>query len=383
MDQRSEYLTQLLEKIGVPLMEAVSARQGAGTGEGVTDHDAREVAALLAKTIQVSIDIGKNMDLGALEDQGESVRVALAALAGSIVAEQYKHSGQVPDDQGLGRITTALQAVMTFSENFVPSAENTARLKQIKAQGAPVDTQQTGIQYIQAFIPVVNAIGDFSFGEPEQRLVQDVADRLTKKAMALRESIFIDLLSPDDQKFIELALLRSLTLIYSACHRTETGKLMQSGAAQTGSASMTSVWTSFDMRAAMLETLGAGLVPKSSAAASGAGDKAPAVTVSEKPPEQPPLPQTPPPPPPPQSTETQQAETGGNPMSMFAKPKEDSPPAAPEVPPEAPSSPPTPPTPPAETTPLPAEPPVQPPAQKESGGDPMSFFKSGDKSEKT
>ena len=386
MDQRSEYLIQLLEKIGAPLMEAiadVSARQP----QEETGDDARKIAELLARTIQVSIDIGKNMDLSAQEDQGESVRVALAALAGSIVAEQYKHSGQVPDDQSLNRITSALQAVMTFSENFVPSEENTERLKQIKAQGQPVDARQTDIQYIQAFIPAVNAIGDFSFGEPEQKLVQEVADRLTKKAMTLRESIFADSLSPDDQKFIELALLRSLTSIYSECHRAETGRLVKSGAqTETGGASLTPVWTAFDVRAAMLETLGTSLAPQN--AASGTSDKAPQAPAEKV---EPPPAQAPPPEPPAKPPTQPPAETGSNPLSMFAKPKEDSPPAPtapppvetpPESPPESPTQPPAPP--PAEPPPTQAAPP--PPEQQEQeqqqGGGPMSFFKSGDKSEK-
>ncbi len=382
MDQRSEYLIQLLEKIGAPLMEAiadVSARQPQGEAENATGNDARKIAELLAKTIQVSIDIGKNMDLSTQEDQGESVRVALAALAGSIVAEQYKHSSQVPDDQSLNRITSALQAVMTFSENFVPSEENTERLKQIKAQGQPVDGRQTDIQYIQAFIPAVNAIGDFSFGEPEQKLVQEVADRLTQKAMVLREAIFTTSLSPDDQKRIELALLRSLVSIYSECHRAETGKLAQAGAQppEAGAASLTPVWAAFDVRAAMLETLGASLAPQN--AASGTGNKAPQAPAEKV--EPPPVSDPPPPEPPTQPP----AEAGSNPLSMFAKPKEDSPPTptAPppvETPPEPPAQPPAPP--PAEPPPTQAAPPPPEQQEQQQGGGPMSFFKSGDNSEK-
>ncbi|GJL85730.1 MAG: hypothetical protein DHS20C02_15050 [Micavibrio sp.] len=371
MDKRSEYLIQLLEKIGAPLMEAiadVSTRQP----QDEAGDDAKKIAALLAKTVQVSIDIGKNMDLASQEDQGESIRVALAALAGSVVAEQYKHGGQVPDDQALARITGALQAVMTFSENFIPSEENTERLKQIKAQGQLVDARQTDIQYIQAFIPAVNAIGNFSFGQPEQKLVQEVADRLTSKAMVLRESIFAGSLSPDDQKRIELALLRSLASIYAECHRAETSRLTQFDAGQneTGGASMAPVWAAFDVRAAMLETLGTSLAPQN--ASSGTGNKAPA------PAEPQPTTETPPTEPPAQPVQPP-AEAGSTPLSMFAKPKDSAAPPTqtPEAPPAAPETPPQPeqPLPPAEQT-------APPPTQQQQDGDPMSFFKSGDNSEK-
>lgn len=351
MDQRSEYLIQLLEKIGAPLMEAiadVSARQAQENPANAVGDEAKKIAELLAKAVQVSINIGKNMDLASQEDQGESIRVALAALAGSIVAEQYKHSGKVPDDQGLSRAATALQAVMTFSENFVPSEESTQRLKQIKAQGLPVDARQADIQCIQAFIPVVNAIGDFSFGQPEQKLVQEVADRLTKKAMVLRESVFAGLLSVDEQKYTELALLRALATIYSECHRAETRKLIQPGGRQTeaGTASLTPVWNAFDIRAAMLETLGAGLATQGSATAT---DSKPPAAPQTQPPPQPAKPPT---------------ATASTPLSMFAKPKEQAPPVNP------PAS--------KDTPPSPEQP---PPPKSQQGGSPMSFFKSDDKSE--
>ncbi len=355
MDHRSEYLVQLLEKIGGPLMEAitdVSARQQVNMPESPAGDEARKMAELLAKAVQVSINIGRNMDLATHADQGESVRVALAALAGSIVAEQYRHSGKVPDDNGLGRITAALQAVMTFSENFIPSPESTQRLKQIAATGAPVDPHQADIQYLQAFIPVVNAIGDFSFGLPEQKLVQEVADRLTKRAMTLRESVFSGLVSADDQKYAELALLRTLAALYSECHRTETRKLAQQGAGQPGGVSIAPVWSAFELRVAMLETLGSELAKQqgtSSASSKSPIPVAPAAAAPVTPPQSvapPPPPASPPP-------------ASGNPLSMFAKPK-DSPPAQP------PQSPP------------PAQSPPANPGQ--GGGGPMSFFKSGDKS---
>lgn len=359
MDHRSEYLVQLLEKIGGPLMEAitdVSARQQGNMPESPAGDEAQKMAELLAKSVQVSINIGRNMDLATHADQGESVRVALAALAGSIVAEQYRYSGKVPDDNGLGRIAAALQAVMTFSENFIPSPESTQRLKQIAATGTPVDPHQADIQYLQAFIPVVNAIGDFSFGLPEQKLVQEVADRLTKRAMTLRESIFANLVSADDQKYAELALLRTLAALYSECHRTETRKLAQQGAGQPGGVSIAPVWSAFELRVAMMETLGSELAKRQGASSTGAKSPIPVAPAATAPVPPPPLPQEPPKPLP--SAPPTAPPAAANPLSMFAKPKE-------QPPAEPPQS-----SPPAQS----------PPASSGQGGGPMSFFKSGDKS---
>ncbi len=373
MDQRSQYLIQILEKMGAPIMAAiadVSTKQpgneaSATSADDLAAGDAQKAAELLAKSVQVSIDIGQNMDLATHDDQGESVRVALAALAGSIVAEQYRHYERIPSEQDSKRLVSALQAVMTFSENFAPTEDNTQRLKTLEAQGEAVDSKQTDIQYIQAFIPAVNAIGAFSFGQPEQKLMQDVADRLTKKAMALRETIFGDSLSGDEQKYAELALLRSLGNLYSECHKAETEKMT----ANPDSSSLDAVWSGFEVRASLLETLGAGFVPEQNA---GQTSKAPAIEEkAPPPPTEPPAESAAPAP--------QQEQDGGNPMSMFAKPKEDgAPPAAPPTETAA-----QPPEPPPETPP---EPPVQPPREpppqeQQQGSGPMSFFKKGDESE--
>ncbi len=351
MDQHSEYLIQLLEKIGVPLMVAITEVSDSGeepsaeSPDELAGQDAQKIAELLARAVQVSIDIGKNMDLAAAVDQGESVRVALAALSGPMVAGYYKQNRRIPADQDLKRIVTALQAVMTFSENFVPSPENTQRLEQIKAQGVPVDAMQVNIQYIQAFLPAVNAIGVFPFGRPEKKLMQDVSDRLVKEATRLRESVFGTSLPSDDQKFTELALLRSLACIYAECHRAETSRLMamdevartKQAESEGGALSLEPVWTAFDLRASMLEALGLGLGPGAQGA-SGQTEKEP--VAPEAPAETPPpvkeqtLPPaqeqaatepSPPPiaaePPPSEKQESPPAQESSGPMSFFKPPK--------------------------------------------------------------
>jgi len=313
---------------------------------------------------------------------------------------------------------------MTFSENFVPSAESVQRLEQLAADGSPTDTRQATIQYIHAFIPVVSAIGDFPFGQPEQKLIQDVSERLTKKAMALRETIFGATLSGDNQKFAELALLQGLGDIYAGCHLAETKRLTSMGdqARETaGGMSMDPVWKAFEVKASMLEALGAALVPNK-----GGGAQTQAPSQAAPPPATEPVAQTPPPaappatPPPaappttpPPQTEAASAQNENppntNPMSLFAKPKEQAPAAPPVAPPAEPSAAETPPPPPAEppadqaappavppavppAAPPPAEPPQQPPPQAENpqqtdekSQGPMGFFKkpSGDSENKT
>lgn len=432
MDQRATYLLQILEAIGAPLMGAITDVSG---GAENTQGEAQSMAALLAKTVEASIELGNIMDINPTEAQDDTLRVALAGLAGPLVAGQYAKRGQVPESPDLKKITSALQAVLTFSDNFTPTPETVERLKNLEASGQTVDTYQTQIQYMQAFIPVVEAIAAFPFGQAEAKLIMDVSDRLVKRSVELREALLPGVGDEATQKRAELGLLKALALLYSACHRAETEKVTSTDIEAQGSAlSIDPVWKAFDMRAAMLEALAANMVP-GGAESSGGSSKAPAVPASaaapatpppatppaqpptetpqaatppaeappaQPPPKEPPAAQAPPAeapatPPPPAQPPAQPQEQGANPMAMFAKPKTDTgqaaspppatpPPAAPpaEAPPTSPPAAQPPPT----ETPPPATPPAQPPTEGGEGdqdggnqggdGNPMSFFKKGE-----
>ncbi|MEM7650614.1 MAG: hypothetical protein AAF204_00840 [Pseudomonadota bacterium] len=396
MDQRTTYLLQILDTIGSPLMSAITS---AASPDSQTDiqGDAKFMAALLGKTVEASIALGEIMDINPAEAQNDTLRVALAGLAGPLVAGQYRRRGKVPESPDIKRMANALQAVLTFSDNFTPTPETVERLKNIQASGQPVDGYQTQIQYMQAFIPVIEAIAAFPFGQAEAKLIMDVSDRLVKKSVELRETLLPGISDEAVQKRAELGLLQALAAVYSACHKAETEKAMAMGeAARTQGLSMDPVWASFDTRSAMLESLAASMVGgevQNSSATSGG----PAPEVSQPPAETPQAsaPPSQPPAPPPAAPSEQAAtpppaaeppaQASQNPMSIFAKPKADGDaPAQPAPPPaEPPAQPPPAEPPPTQTPPEqpPAPPPAAPPEKQppsDAGGNPMSFFKKGD-----
>lgn len=361
-----------------------------------TQSDAQAIASLLGKVVEVSIAMNDVLDLKPEDAQNDSLRVALAALAGPLVAGQYAQNFQIPKDNDLKRIQAALQAVMTFGDNFTPSPEHIERLRKVQNDqsggSAPIDGHQINIQYVHAFIPVVNAVGTFSFGQPEQKLIMDISDRLVKHSIEMRESLLPEL-DGDDQKLAELGLLRALTQIYAACHSTETQRLsaMKDQEAPDAS-SMGNVWKGFETRAAMLEALVRNILPGTSQRLT-----APASTPVQAPPpvaaetlpvpveEAPPpavIPDAPPPPSPPSTPSSSPSaappSSGGGPMSFFKKPGDENTNSAP------PSV--TPPPAQAETPPPPAPPPAEEKKEEskgdaqgdsgsQSGGNPMSFFK--------
>lgn len=336
-------------------MESILATQ-AGAGDEQIAQGAQKMAELLGKTVQASIEMGNALEFGMGGEHGDSLRVALAGLTGPLIAAQYKRTGHMPGEAEIKKFTAAFQAVQTFSENFTPDEAHTQRLAHIVA-----DADQAGLQYINAFIPVVNAISAFPFGQQEQTLLMNVAGRLVQKSMELREA-FAGNLSNDENKQVELGVLEALGRLYAACHEGETQKLMAPG--NQTPADINNVWKSFDLRAAMLETLVRSMVPgggQSSASSGGIspdtapkqGTAPPAAPASIDPAaviSEPPTPQEPPP---------------------------SSTPAAPPAPEAPPQPPPTAPEAPQEQSPAP--PPAEEKKDTPPPANPMGFFKPGAK----
>jgi hypothetical protein len=317
MHHRAEYLLQVLEKIGAPLMASiitVNARQG----DSQLHNEAQKIAELLAKTVQTSIDMSHSLDLGPTGEMSDSVRIALTGLAGPLVAGAFRNTAKSPTDPEIKRMIAALQAVLTFAENFEANSENSDRLKNISAEGQSVDSAQSYVQYINAFIPVINAAGIFSFGQPEQKLLMDVSSRLSARATQMREKLFGN--AGADNKRAELGILRALSEIFVACHEAETARIQalnDDARAQMQTSdgiSQETLWKNFDVRAAMLEVLSQGSAANTPMQGSGSSGSVRPQPSAPVPPITAAAPATPPPAAPPAPQQP------ANPMSMFKKP---------------------------------------------------------------
>ncbi|MCC7305825.1 MAG: hypothetical protein IT558_06150 [Alphaproteobacteria bacterium] len=353
MHHRAEYLLQVLEKIGSPLLASVT--QANARSNAPLHQEAQKIAELLAKSVHAGIEIGRIMDLGPTGEITDPLRLALTGLASELIAGSFSHSGKSPGEADIKKMVSALQAVLTFSDNFMADSETAGRLKDISAQGQITDPPQMHVQYIHAFIPAVNAIAAFPFGQAEQKLVMDISSRLVQEAANLRQSALGDLGAAN--KRAELAILSALAKLYAACHESETARIMNLTDEERSrqALSIDPVWENFALRASMLETLAKGILGSSmQASTSSGGGMNPA-----PPPVQASAPASPPP------------AAGGSPLGMFAKKP------AGETPP---------PSPPEQRQPFHSAPPPPPPAQQQSpppGGGPMSFFKPPPRSDGT
>lgn len=266
MDQRSTFLIRILEKIGAPLMAALQDDAGAPL------KDAERMAELIARSVEVGVAMGDAMGLRDSEGQADSTRLALTALAGPLVAGQYKALGRVPGKEEAARITKALQTVLAFSDNFTPSADYIRKLAALDPRLENFSEDQAVLAHIHAMMPALEAVAEFSFGQSETKLIQDVSDKLLQRAGSLRDTLIGTDPDPGAARYQEMSLIGALALLYAACHRAETQKGMAEGAGQP---SLDAVWMNFDTRLSMLEALAQSIVPGSSGRAGASGGRAP------------------------------------------------------------------------------------------------------------
>lgn len=318
IDQRTQFLIQVLEKIGGPLTAAVTIMPGQTEDN---PQDAKRVAELLNRSVQLGLSVAEGMNVRD-EAQADGVHLALAAFASPLVAGQYMVNGRVPGDLEIRRLSGALQAVLTFADTFTPAADSTLRLQNSEAGSAPADEALIHIQMLTAFAPVFQVVAAYAFGRPENKLIQEIAGRLIDRAEDLREDIFGTDLPPKTMRQIDLVLLKVLGGLYASAHAGETQRLMNMGdAARNASGSgvtMDNVWVIFDKSTEMAKIVTEQIIPgpkMREKPVSGGGLK----SIPPVPPQkQPELPREMP-----QSAPIQDNAGGsGNPMAFFAKPKE-------------------------------------------------------------
>lgn len=340
MDSRSAYRLQLMEKLGSKLAAALPF--------GMDGEKAAEtMASLIGRAVQLGLMLAQKMKLSDEDNDADSVRLSLAALAAPLLAQHYEHSGKIPDDAALEKLAKGLEATLVFSENFTAAQEHTARLKSLHDPLPLFDMTQVHILMLNAIVPALGAVQNFSFGQGEGALIKDIAQRLDKTATRLADEMVKG--DPADKEYARLTLLRALAEIYANVHINHT-KDAESKAGDEAP-TLDAVWKDFDTQIGMIEVLTGMAVPDPQSAATSGGGQAPAQAQAQA--------QQPAPPP---QQEPQQG-APSNPMGFFKK---------------QPSGERAPATPPPQQEPS-QQPPAQPPAENKEqpaqGGNPMSFFK--------
>lgn len=257
-DPRTQFLIQVLDKIGGPLTSAVAA----GPALESEAAGAQRLAELLNRSVQLGLSVADQMNVRD-EGQADGVHLSLTAFASPLMAGQYLLSGRVPGDTEIKRLSTALQAVLTFADNFTPAADSTLRIQSTEAGSQPADEAVIYVQTLTAFGPVFQVVNDYAFGKSENKIIQDISTRLLNKATELREGLFGTEQPIKTRRQIDLVLMKLLCNLYASCHTAEVRRLMAlSDQAKAGVAiSLDPVWAAFDKQAAMAKVVAEQIVP--------------------------------------------------------------------------------------------------------------------------
>ncbi|MED5423782.1 MAG: hypothetical protein VX740_10130, partial [Pseudomonadota bacterium] len=286
MAQSSEMIGQIVEKLGMPIIAAVSEverqKQAMGRVQGVQSDEAqaRLVAELLGKSTELGLMLFRSFDINEpTESRADAARLGLTALSSTVIANLYGMTGRIPGEPELQRLEKVVQSVVAFSDNYETGQDATqvmAAADVEKAGGLSV-LDYSAVHYASALIPVVNAVAAFPFGRPEDQLMKEVMQRLMGVVSAVASRLYAGL-NDAQKKSVELALMKVAANTYAQCHFAEMTQLMSSGDQQKMMAqnlSMDGIWQAFDKRFSMLETVVTSLSGADQASSSGSSGVAP------------------------------------------------------------------------------------------------------------
>lgn len=239
-DLQTEYFLKIFEKIGTPLLSVL---------DGTDSEKAEELSTLLAKTAEMSEALSPAMDIKDDQENADSFRLGLTALSAPLIASYFKREGKAPDENGIAEIVEKTKSVMRFSEKYKTSVPHIQGLEVLGSAFQSIDPKQIELMYLQAMLPVMSAVHDFSFDRDPIIFVQDIGDKLKARAKKAAAKIIGDQQKEEsEQSYIEFTVLKALATLYVDCHRKEGGK-------PDGEPSDTAIWTMLDTKIEMIYAL--------------------------------------------------------------------------------------------------------------------------------
>jgi len=243
-----------LRQIGMPLLQVLTETPAGGAGgtSGAAAVKAEQFGALVDNTVSLSQALSAQIGAGD-EPVDAWVRWALAGAASHVVASNYRATGQPlpPDDaQRLASIVSELQdkfkAQIPAGDENIPNTVATFRAKMM-----------------EALVPVVGAVAQYSFGRAEHALLAEVAERLVRTADQMTRALAAPGSTPEEWRLLCWNVLKSAGQIYTESHYAEADRLLYMNADERAAyfakhgnvVPMTQVWQAFNQRMAMLATL--------------------------------------------------------------------------------------------------------------------------------
>lgn len=263
MAQKADFYTYINEKIATPLA-AAAEEHALKKGQSFDGEDmAKNIASLLPKITMLSIKAIDKMSLSETDEaEADKLRLGMAAVATPLIANHFRMKGEAPANADIDKFAMLMQTVSQFGESFKIADGALSNIKTIDGVIVEGDDNLLRLQHLQIFAPIMATIQTFSFGQPEQKTLQDAVDRITAKATRLRKDILPDL-AENKVVFAELSLMRTLALLFTQAYMGQMARLVSAGqSGGTPDVTLDDVWEQFDKNIKMIDALTTGFFAK-------------------------------------------------------------------------------------------------------------------------
>lgn len=250
---RMQTLLVAFRQVGLPLLHVLAESAAPDKANSLsTEEKSKQFSTLVDSTITLSHELASQ--LGAEEDQLDAwVRWALVGAASQTVAARFKATGEpLPAEEAKRLASIALELQDRFKS-------------QIPAGNEPIPntTATFRAKTMEAMVPVIGAVAQYSFGRAEHALLAEVAAKLVKTSDQVTRALAPSGSSPEEWRLLCWNVLRAAGQIYSESHYAEADRLLYMNpderaayfAQNSNVPPMTQVWQAFNQRMAMLATL--------------------------------------------------------------------------------------------------------------------------------
>ncbi|MDD3371111.1 MAG: hypothetical protein PHE27_04715, partial [Alphaproteobacteria bacterium] len=211
---RMQSLLVAFRQLGLPLLQAATEAQSKqeDAAEGLSSE---VLTPLIDSTVMLSSKLAK--EIGASEDQVDAwVRWALAGAAAQVVGASYKMAGRVLSEQEADQIISIANELQSKFKAQIPAGQ----------ENLPNTVATFRAKMLEAMIPVVGAVAQYSFGRSEHALLAEVAERLVRTADQVTRSLAPTGASPEEWRLLSWHVLKAAGEIYMESHFAEADRLL-------------------------------------------------------------------------------------------------------------------------------------------------------------
>ncbi len=256
---RMQNLMASFRELGLPLIQAVSEAQAKESSS--QSFDAGLLEKLISNTVMMSQKLAAQ--IGASEEQADAwIRWTLAGASAQVVSSFCKTAGRPLTEEEAAHIASVAIDLQSKFKALIPAGQ----------EKLPNTVATFRAKMLEAIVPVVGAVAQYSFGRSEHALLAEVAEKLVKTSDQITRALAPAGASPEEWRILCWNVLKAAGQIYTESHFAEADRLLYMAPeeraayfAQHGQVvPMTQVWQAFNQRMAMLATLATYLdVPES------------------------------------------------------------------------------------------------------------------------